>query len=95
MKQLIVDIKPASFTYNVFIYDNETHKGENVNVDNHSFYNSFYLANFAIENNIDEIVLVGNKKYTQNVQQSLEYELKKINKKFDYNVRIKVSLQEI
>lgn len=90
MKQLFIKIQPIVFNYIGYIYDTETKEQEDIRVSSH--YDD--IINTALAYNIEEIILVGNPKYTTKIKEFILNSEKQVSTKFGYNINIKVAQQE-
>jgi len=90
MKQLFIKIQPIVFNYIGYIYDTETKKQEDIRVSSH--YDD--IINTALAYNIEEIILVGNPKYTTKIKEFILNSEKQVSTNFGYNINIKVTQQE-
>lgn len=90
MKQLVIQVAPARFTYTGIVKNKDTNSLRSVELQ----CSPNTIAEWAVENYIDEILLVGKYKYTQGIKDQLERSIQNYSNKFSYNLKIKVVTQE-
>lgn len=90
MKQLIIKVQPVMYSYIAVIYDSDTKEQEEVRISS----NYEDIVHFALNSNIEEIILCGNKKYTTKIKDFILESQEKVGTQFGYNINIKVILQE-
>ena len=88
MKKLYIRIQPIVFNYSGAMIDDDGNARELTSIPTQPFD----LANYILDNNIQEVILYGNEKYGAGLQSILYRELGNITQ---YNVPIEIKLQEI
>ena len=90
MKQLFIQAAPARLTYSGVVKNKETNSLRSVELP----CSPDAIAEWAVENSIDEISILGKYKYTQGVKNQLERAINNYAHQFSYNLKIKVITQE-
>ncbi len=88
MKKLYIKIQPIVLNYHGAITEDETTIKELTSIPSQPYD----LANYILDNNIQEVILCGNIKYSSGLQSILYRELGNITQ---YNIPIEIKTQEI
>ena len=92
MRQLCIDIKPLSFTTPGVIYNTDTGVAEQISI---APADGARIANCILENNIDQVQIFGNLKYTTRLKNKIETELGKLLSSYSTKNPIEIELKGV